>query len=125
MKSLGTNEWKAKSQAYSLHIPMWDINNEQTFFIKDVFFGTKIMLESGRMCESWLSYYALVTWHIWSLCEVDLKGGRCRNKDGDMHNLWPGKPTHYCSLFVLGDYGVLSSSGLINIRLDYVEVGAC
>lgn len=34
MKSLETNEWKAKSQAYSLHIPMWDTNNQKTIFIK-------------------------------------------------------------------------------------------
>ena len=36
MKSLETNERKAKSQAYSLHIPMWDTNNQQNIYIKDV-----------------------------------------------------------------------------------------
>ena len=36
MKSLETNEWKAKSQAYSLHIPMWNRNNHEIIFIKDV-----------------------------------------------------------------------------------------
>jgi len=36
VKSLEKSEWKAKSQAYSLHIPMWDTNNQQIIFIKDV-----------------------------------------------------------------------------------------
>jgi len=30
MKSLETNEWKEKSQSYSLHIPMWDKNSQQS-----------------------------------------------------------------------------------------------
>ena len=36
MKSLEMNEWKEKSQAYSLHIPMWDTNNQKTISIKYV-----------------------------------------------------------------------------------------
>ena len=50
-KSLETNEWKAKSQAYSLHILMWNRNNQQIIFIKDISFGRKNKLESGRMSE--------------------------------------------------------------------------
>ena len=45
MKSLETNEWKAKSQAYSLHILMWNINNQQTIFRKDVILEDKLVRE--------------------------------------------------------------------------------
>ena len=41
MKSLETNEWKAKRQACSLHILMWNTHNQQTIFIDDVVFGSK------------------------------------------------------------------------------------
>lgn len=40
------NEWKAESQACSLHILMWDTNNQQTIFIKDVILEGKKVLES-------------------------------------------------------------------------------
>ena len=43
------NEWKAKSQAHSLHIPMWDTNSQQIIFIKDVILEGMKRLENGRM----------------------------------------------------------------------------
>ena len=36
MKCVEMNDWKVKSQAYSLPIPMWNTNNHQIIFIKDV-----------------------------------------------------------------------------------------
>jgi len=54
MKSLETNERKAKSQAYSLHIPMWDTNNQQTIFIKDV------ILEGMKEVREWKNVRELI-----------------------------------------------------------------
>ena len=47
MKSLETNEWKAKSLANSHHIPMWDTNIQQTILIKYV------ILEGIRNVSEW------------------------------------------------------------------------
>lgn len=49
MKSLEMNEWKAKNQAYSLHIIMWDENIHKTVFINDVILEAIETLEKGRM----------------------------------------------------------------------------
>ena len=97
MMSEEMSEWKAKSQAYSLHIPMWDTKSQQTISIKDVILEWIERLENGWMWESWLSYYALVTWHLWSWCEEYFKGISCINEDGDMKNLLLCKPTHWYS----------------------------
>ena len=49
MKYVEMNEWKAKSQAYSLPIPMWNTNNHQTISTKDVILECIVRLESWRM----------------------------------------------------------------------------
>jgi len=51
MKSLETHEWKVRSQSCSLHILMWNTNNEQTLFIKDDVFGSQSELVSSRVRE--------------------------------------------------------------------------
>ena len=68
MKSLETNEWKAKSQACSLHILMWNTNNQPIIFIKDVVFGSNenfrelenVWEKTKVLCISYMAHMKLV-----------------------------------------------------------------